>query len=170
MKRSRKIYHPYNLVATVNNDEFPKENLVSLGAPGLFDERLSRKVHVSTIEEESDAIYIANPNGKELKQRSTPVLENLSKKMDNKKGNIVRHYVSHAHVQTNLPIFPVVASKYTNVTPDKCYPIDLRFCMNPFLLNLDVNNVKNKLKNSNKLSVETSMDLCNAIIICSIKS
>ena len=171
MKRRRKVYHPYNLVATINYDEFPKENLVSLGAPGLFDERLSRKVHVSTIEEEADAIYIANPDGKELKQRSTVVLENLSKKMDKEKGNIMGHYVSHAHVQTNLPVFPVVASKYNNVTPEKWYPIAPRICMNPFLLNLDeeynrkkLNNVKNKLKSSNELSVETGMDLCNAIL------
>ncbi len=35
-----KVYHPYNFVATINYDEFPKENLESLGAPGLFDERL----------------------------------------------------------------------------------------------------------------------------------
>ena len=171
MNRTRKVYHPYNLVATVNYDEFPKENLVSLGAPGLFDERLSRKVHVSTIEEEADAIYIAKPDGKEIKERSAVVLENLSKKLDNTKGNIMGHYVKHTHFQTNLPVFPVVASKYNDVTPDKCYPIDPRIYMNPFLLNLDdeynrkkLNNVKNKLKTSNKLSVETGMDLCNAIL------
>ena len=91
---------------------FQKENLESLGAPGLFDKRLSRKVHISTIEEEADAIYIAEPYGKELKQRSTVVLENLSKKkMDKEKGNIMGHYVKHAHLQTNLPVFSCCSIK-----------------------------------------------------------
>ena len=171
MTRKRKVYHPYDFASTVNYDEFPKESLLSLGVPGKFEKRLSRKVHVRSIEDEADAIYIAQADGKELKQRSTVVLENLSKKMDYKKGTTMGRYVKHAHLQTSLPVFPVVASKYNHITEEKYYEIDPRILMNPFLLNLDeeytrkkLNNVKNKLNNSNELSVETGMDLCNAII------
>ena len=169
-KRERDVHHPYNLTFITAFDEFPKEFTNSIGVPGEFESIISRKVHENKSEYEMDAPYKARILINNEKIDVIMMLEHLSKPLTNFKTFRIEDYSKHTYLQTGLPVFPIIVSKYYDNLP-KVITMDVNvftvlggICIDEEKMEETLNNIRNKHNPDNVLSISQGMELVIVIL------
>ena len=170
-KRKSKIHHQYNLAFMTMFDEFPKEQTESLNMPGKYKEPTSRFVIHNNKELEADAPYIAEPDGEILKETTVNLLEHESDPPS--PSDLIRFwiYLMYKMRKTGYPGFLAIASKYPPLKSALKYEISPTVTLKPHYIDLGERDnwerlyrVRNKCRFNKVMSVETGLDLGNAVL------
>ena len=111
MSRNRIFSKPFDLVHSILYSEFPEEYLRSIGVPGKFVKKISRRVHLKDGKRgEMDSAFILEPDDEILFEKVASGLEHQSTAVGDEKLTKFGDYDIQLVVDENLPTFLMVAS------------------------------------------------------------
>lgn len=111
MSRNRIFSKPFDLVHSILYSEFPEEYLRSIGVPGKFVKKISRRVHLKDgTRGEMDSAFILEPDDEILFEKVASGLEHQSTAVGDEKLTKFGDYDIQLVVNENLPTFLMVAS------------------------------------------------------------
>lgn len=111
MSRNRIFSKPFDLVHSILYSEFPEEYLRSIGVPGKFVKKISRRVHLKDgTRGEMDSAFILEPDDEILFEKVASGLEHQSTAVGDEKLTKFGDYDIQLVVDENLPTFLMVAS------------------------------------------------------------
>lgn len=167
MKRTREISHPFNYGFTLMFEEFPKDYVEVLKAPGKFVKKANTQVKLPKGKTgEMDAPYIADPDGEKLFERTIIILEHQRQAVDEEKNYMISNYVIQVVADEKLPYYVAIASHLDEDKHQKEFKRNDSFIVRLQFLDLGerdnwerLNNVRDKIRFNKNLSVKDSLNL-----------
>ncbi|MBQ9161486.1 MAG: hypothetical protein IJ122_09265 [Methanobrevibacter sp.] len=167
MNRPRKYKKHFDSSHSILYNAYPETYTSSIGVPGEFVEKINRNVNLKDgTQGEMDSAYIADPDDKILKTRAAVCLEHQSIPVNDGKMDMISYYDIQLVTDENLPTLLVVASK---TDPKKSVNKLIRTpsdSISLYFLDLSeknicqrLNNLKEKINNNKKLSIEDKLNL-----------
>ncbi len=167
MNRQRKYKKHFDSSHSIMYNTFPEEYTESLGVPGKFVKKINRKVNLKDgTQGEMDSAYIADPDYKILMTKAAVCLEHQSIPVSDDKIGMIGSYDIQMVSDENLPTVLAIASK---TDPEKSVNKLIRTpsdSIKLYFLDLSeknicqrLNNLKEKINNNKKLSIEDKLNL-----------
>ena len=159
-KHKKRIYHPYNISFKAMFGSFPQGTIDSIKADGIFKGFLFEKTYSREGEREMDGPYIAEADGIKLFEKTACDIEHDSKPPSPKNLPRFGGYVIDLTSITGLPGHLTLEYK---LSPSMIFKPDY-----PDLGERDnwerLYRVRNKIRFRKEISVETGLDLGNALL------
>lgn len=172
MNRIRNIHQPYNYSFTLMYEEFPKEFLEVLGAPGKFVRKANTHVKLPGGKiGEMDASYIADPDGKTIFEHCLILLEHQRLVVRLKKGFMISNYVIQGVSDEKLPYYIAIASHQESAKHLQEYERTKSFVVRLNFIDLGerdnwerLNRIRNKLRFNKNLTLKDGLNLATAVL------
>ena len=148
MVRKRKIHKPFDFGFNIMYNEFPKEFLELLNAPGKFRKKANTDVYVGKGDKSCmDTSYIADPDHKTVFQPTVCNGEHQSTIVDDDKLEMMGKYAIQQIHDENLPQISWIASHIKKEKHKPEYELTPSHILRPMFLELGEEDNKKRLSN-----------------------
>ena len=166
------LHHLDNYSFTLMFEEYPKEFIEVLGAPGIFVKKANTQVKLPDGKTgEMDTAYVADPDSITIFERTIVIMEHQRMIVTHPKSVMISNYAIQGVADEKIPFYIAIASHIESSKHQQEYERTDSFIIRLQFLDLGerdnwerLNRIRNKLRFKKNLSVKDGLNLGIAVV------